>query len=93
VPPYLGCHDIEPTESESKREVDRFITAMVGIHSEIQKVISGEWDKDNNPLKNAPHTALEMAGDWVNLFFQHFLGLYLKFSTRLKDIKTQVILT
>jgi glycine dehydrogenase len=40
---------IEPTESESKREIDRFITAMVGIHSEIQKVISGEWDKDNNP--------------------------------------------
>jgi glycine dehydrogenase len=62
--PVAGTLMIEPTESESKREIDRFITAMVGIHSEIQKVISGEWDKDNNPLKNAPHTALEMAGDW-----------------------------
>ncbi|RUA06333.1 MAG: glycine dehydrogenase (aminomethyl-transferring) [Gammaproteobacteria bacterium] len=62
--PVAGTLMIEPTESESKREIDRFITAMVSIHSEIQKVISGEWDKDNNPLKNAPHTAVEMAGEW-----------------------------
>jgi len=56
---------IEPTESESKREIDRFITAMVSIHDEIQKVIDGRWDKDNNPLKNAPHTAHEMSGEWI----------------------------
>ena len=62
--PVAGTLMIEPTESESKREIDRFITAMASIHSEIQKVIEGEWDKDNNPLKNAPHTALEMAGEW-----------------------------
>ncbi len=62
--PVAGTLMIEPTESESKREMDRFITAMISIHNEIQKVISGEWDKDNNPLKNAPHTAHEMAGDW-----------------------------
>ncbi|MBC8494354.1 MAG: aminomethyl-transferring glycine dehydrogenase [Candidatus Thioglobus sp.] len=63
--PVAGTLMIEPTESESKREIDRFITAMISIHDEIQKVISGEWDKDNNPLKNAPHTAHEMAGDWA----------------------------
>lgn len=62
--PVAGTLMIEPTESESKREIDRFIIAMVSIHDEIQNVISGQWDKDNNPLKNAPHTALEMAGDW-----------------------------
>ncbi|WXU00220.1 MAG: Glycine dehydrogenase (decarboxylating) [Catillopecten margaritatus gill symbiont] len=62
--PVAGTLMIEPTESESKREIDRFITAMVGIHDEIQKVISGEWDRENNPLKNAPHTAVEMAGEW-----------------------------
>jgi glycine dehydrogenase len=62
--PVAGTLMIEPTESESKHEMDRFITAMTSIHTEIQKVISGEWDKDNNPLKNAPHTAYEMAGEW-----------------------------
>ena len=62
--PVAGTLMIEPTESESLHEMNRFIKAMVNIHNEIQKVISGEWDKDNNPLKNAPHTALEMAGEW-----------------------------
>jgi glycine dehydrogenase len=62
--PVTGTLMIEPTESEAKTEMDRFITAMISIHNEIQKVISGEWDKDNNPLKNAPHTAYEMAGKW-----------------------------
>jgi glycine dehydrogenase len=62
--PVAGTLMIEPTESESKHEMDRFITAMTSIHAEIQKVISGEWDKENNPLKNAPHTAYEMAGEW-----------------------------
>ncbi|SMN00386.1 Glycine dehydrogenase [decarboxylating] (glycine cleavage system P protein) [uncultured Candidatus Thioglobus sp.] len=62
--PVAGTLMIEPTESESKREIDRFITAMLSIHNEIQNVISGKWDKDNNPLKNAPHTAVEMAGEW-----------------------------
>jgi len=62
--PVAGTLMIEPTESESKHEIDRFIAAMTSIHSEIKKVIEGNWDKDNNPLKNAPHTALEMAGEW-----------------------------
>lgn len=62
--PVPGTLMIEPTESESKQEIDRFITAMVSIHGEIQNVISEKWDKDNNPLKNAPHTAFEMAAGW-----------------------------
>ncbi len=62
--PVAGTLMIEPTESESKREIDRFITAMISIYGEIQDVISGVSDKDNNVLKNAPHTAFEMAGEW-----------------------------
>ena len=62
--PVTGTLMIEPTESESKTEIDRFINAMKSIHSEIQKVKTGEWDLSNNPLKNSPHTALEMAGEW-----------------------------
>ncbi len=48
---------IEPTESEPKAELDRFIEAMIQIKKEIDKVINGEWPKDQNPLKMAPHTA------------------------------------
>ncbi len=62
--PVSGTLMIEPTESESKREIDRFIAAMVSIYNEIQNVISGKWDRENNPLKNAPHTAHEMSGEW-----------------------------
>jgi glycine dehydrogenase len=62
--PVAGTLMIEPTESESLREINRFIKAMISIYTEIQKVIKGEWSKDNNPLKNAPHTAVEMAGKW-----------------------------
>ncbi len=62
--PVAGTLMIEPTESESKPEIDRFIAAMINIYGEIQKVINGGWDKTNNPLKNAPHIALEMASDW-----------------------------
>jgi glycine dehydrogenase len=51
---------IEPTESESKTEIDRFIEAMVVIKMEIDQVISGVYDSSDNPLKNAPHTALSL---------------------------------
>jgi glycine dehydrogenase len=54
----------EPTESEGKAELDRFCDAMIAIHGEIAKVRSGEWDREDNPLRNAPHTAEELAGDW-----------------------------
>jgi glycine dehydrogenase len=55
---------VEPTESESKEELDRFCDAMIAIHGELEKVKSGKWDRADNPLKNAPHTALELAGEW-----------------------------
>ncbi len=56
---------IEPTESENKRELDRFCEAMISIRKEIQRVESGQVDKDNNLLKNAPHThILLLADNW-----------------------------
>jgi len=55
--PVAGTLMVEPTESESKAELDRFCGAMIAIHGEIQAVESGEMDAQNNPLKNAPHTA------------------------------------
>ena len=56
---------VEPTESEPKREIDRFIEAMAAIAAEAAKVEKGEWPKDDNPLVNAPHTATEaLAGEW-----------------------------
>ena len=55
--PVPGTLMIEPTESESKREMDRFCNAMISIRQEIQDVIDGTMDANDNPLKNAPHTA------------------------------------
>lgn len=63
--PVPGTLMIEPTESESKSELDRFIEAMVAITEEIKKVAVGTYDKLDNPLKNAPHTAqLVLANTW-----------------------------
>jgi len=61
--PVPGTLMIEPTESESKAELDRFVEAMLAIREEIAKVERGEWPADNNPLKNAPHTLAD-AMDW-----------------------------
>ena len=61
--PVAGTFMIEPTESESKYELDRFVDAMIRIRQEVEKVASGEWDKDNNPLVNAPHTQADLR-DW-----------------------------
>lgn len=58
--PVTGTLMVEPTESESKEELDRFCDAMIAIRKEIAMVESGEFDAENNPLKNAPHT-MEMA--------------------------------
>ena len=55
---------VEPTESESKAELDRFCDAMIRIREEIAEIAAGTWPADDNPLKNAPHTAIEVAGDW-----------------------------
>jgi len=61
--PVIGTLMIEPTESESKIELDRFCEAMISIYNEIQDVKSGKADKENNVLKNAPHVATEVASD------------------------------
>jgi glycine dehydrogenase len=63
--PVPGTFMVEPTESESKAELDRFCDAMVSIHGEMQAVANGESDKLNNPLRNSPHTArVVCADDW-----------------------------
>ena len=59
---------VEPTESESKAEIDRFCEAMISIHAELAKIRSGEWGRADNPLKNAPHTAQEIAADWTHAY-------------------------
>ena len=63
--PVPGTLMIEPTESESKKELDRFCNALIFIKKEIQNVIDGTFDKIDNPLKNAPHTAERIiTGKW-----------------------------
>jgi glycine dehydrogenase len=63
--PVAGTLMVEPTESEDLAELDRFCDAMISIRGEIDKVASGEWDSQDNPLKNAPHTAsMLLSDDW-----------------------------
>jgi glycine dehydrogenase len=65
--PVAGTLMIEPTESESITEIDRFCDAMLSIASEIGRVESGEWPRDDNPLVNAPHTAADLlACEWTH---------------------------
>ena len=67
--PVAGTLMIEPTESESKAELDRFIDALVAIRAEIGRIESGEWPKDDNPLHNAPHTMDQVtATDWKHAY-------------------------
>ena len=63
--PVANTLMVEPTESEPLAEIDRFIDAMIAIRAEIRRVEQGEWPQDDNPLKNAPHTADSLlAADW-----------------------------
>jgi glycine dehydrogenase len=64
--PVAGTLMVEPTESESKAELDRFCDAMISIHAEILAIESGRMDKQNNPVKNAPHTADMIAAETWN---------------------------
>ena len=60
---------VEPTESETREELDRFIDAMIAIREEIRKIERGEWPQDDNPLKNAPHTADSLlTGEWTHAY-------------------------
>ena len=62
--PVAGTLMIEPTESETKAELDRFCDALIAIREEIRAIEGGAMDRDNNPLKNAPHTVEDLVGEW-----------------------------
>jgi len=74
--PVPGTLMIEPTESESKAELDRFCEAMIQIRSEIQAVEDQRWDRDDNPLKNAPHTAFEVTSEIWNHDYSRQVAAY-----------------
>ena len=63
--PVAGTLMIEPTESETKAEIDRFCDAMLAIREEARDIEEGRMDKENNPLKNAPHTVEDLVGEWT----------------------------
>ena len=62
--PVAGTLMIEPTESETKAELDRFCDALLAIREEIRAIEDGKMDRNNNPLKNAPHTVEDLVGEW-----------------------------
>ena len=62
--PVAGTLMVEPTESETKAELDRFCDAMLAIRAEAQAIEDGQIDPENNPLKNAPHTVEDLVSDW-----------------------------
>ena len=67
--PVYGAMMIEPTESESLSELNRFCDTLIKIKEEIEKIKSGEFDKSDNPIKNAPHTHVELASnDWKHKY-------------------------
>jgi glycine dehydrogenase len=67
--PVPGTLMVEPTESETREELDRFIAAMIAIREEIRRVERGEWPQDDNPLKHAPHTAGSLlVADWRHAY-------------------------
>ncbi|MCJ0763944.1 aminomethyl-transferring glycine dehydrogenase [Variovorax terrae] len=67
--PVAGTLMVEPTESETLDELDRFIDAMIAIRQEIRRIEGGEWPQDDNPLKNAPHTAVSLLkGEWPHAY-------------------------
>src|SRR6266508_4619980 len=66
--PVAGTLMVEPTESESMAELDRFCEAMIAIRNEIARVAAGELDPEDNPLHNAPHTADMLAKEWSHAY-------------------------
>jgi len=74
--PVAGTLMIEPTESEAKYELDRFVNAMISIRQEIAKVESGEWDATDNPLHNAPHTLADICDNDWNRSYDRNLAAY-----------------
>ena len=74
--PVPGTLMVEPTESETLQELDRFIDAMIAIREEIRRVERGEWPQDNNPLKHAPHTAATVIADTWNRPYTRETGAF-----------------
>jgi glycine dehydrogenase len=67
--PVPGTLMVEPTESETLEEIERFIGAMISIREEIRTIERGDWPQDDNPLKNAPHTASSLLkGEWTHAY-------------------------
>jgi glycine dehydrogenase len=67
--PVAGTLMIEPTESESKAELDRFVETLLSIREEIAKIERGQWSKDDNPLVNAPHTSAAVTAEsWPHTY-------------------------
>ncbi len=67
--PVPGTLMVEPTESETLEEIDRFIGAMIAIREEIRRIEKGEWQQDDNPLRHAPHTAAALLkGEWPHAY-------------------------
>jgi len=62
--PVAGTLMIEPTESETLREIDRFIDAMIAIRAEIDRIEAGDWPVEDSPLRHAPHTSEDLLGNW-----------------------------
>ncbi|HWA85301.1 MAG TPA: aminomethyl-transferring glycine dehydrogenase, partial [Opitutus sp.] len=80
--PVPGTFMIEPTESETRSELDRFCDALIAIHGEMQAVANGESDKANNPLKHAPHTARAVCADEWNHPYSRDLAAFPSPATR-----------
>lgn len=74
--PVAGTLMIEPTESESKSELDRFIETMVAIRAEIEEIVEGKADRTNNVLKNAPHTAQEALSELWDRPYTRYKAVY-----------------
>mgnify|MGYP003575226511 FL=1 len=66
--PVAGTLMIEPTESEAKHEIDRFCDAMIAIRAEIGAIEQGRLDAEDSPLRHAPHTAADLAGEWERAY-------------------------
>lgn len=83
--PVPGTLMVEPTESEPKAELDRFIAAMAAIAEEIARVARGEWPRDDNPLKGAPHTARALAAEaWPHAYARETAAFPLPFVAEAK---------
>jgi glycine dehydrogenase len=80
--PVAGTLMVEPTESESKAELDRFADALIAIRAEIRSVEDGTYPRDNNPLKHAPHTAAGVVAEGWNRPYPRALGAFPSAATR-----------